>query len=300
MINPWLVEERVALMPVIGKLLAQSLHRADLAEARVRFGRSPQQIALLFWPVQAEARRRSAVFFLHGGGWNSGNPLLYRFVGHFFAGLGFPTLLGGYRLAPLHRFPTQIDDVCAGLGAGLRAFSERGVSVERVIVGGQSAGAQLAGLLAYQRSREGTCALRQEQLGGYFSISGPLSFADCTQPALRKMISDLMGKRGDWKAADPIGFLRGDERTPAFLMHGDRDPLVDLENTLAFARRLARARSCPLALHLVRGGHHADLVELFVSDQPARWALEKWLIDCDNLAKVGVKSVEFENKPSRG
>ena len=289
MINPWVVEERVALLPTIGKLVAQSFPKPDLVEEKIRYGPDPQQIALLVWPGKPELRRRSAVLFLHGGGWNSGNPLLFRFVGHFFAGLGYPTLLGGYRLAPNFIFPTQMEDVYSGLDAGLQSLEQHGVGVDRVIVGGQSAGAQLAALLVYDRDKAGRpAALQGESIAGFYSISGPLSFADCTQPELLKMIADFVGEGIDWKTADPIRFIRGDEKQPALLIHGDRDPLVDLANTRVFADRLAESCANPVEVFLVRGGHHADLVALFVNDLPITQVLEKWLARCDDLGPVKV------------
>jgi acetyl esterase/lipase len=282
MINPWLVEERVALLPTIGKLLAKSFPKPDLAEEKISFGPDPKQVMLLVWPTRPELRRRSAVLFLHGGGWYSGNPLLFRFVGHFFAGLGYPTLLGGYRLAPNFTFPTQMEDVYSGLNAGLLALADHGVSVEQVIAGGQSAGAQLAALLVYDRYHAARMsALQGKSIAGFYSISGPLSFSDCSQPELLKMIADLMGEGVDWRAADPIQFIRGDEKVPALLIHGDRDPLVDMANTRAFAARLAESCSNPVEVFLVRGGHHADLVALFVNDLPITQVLEKWLARCD-------------------
>lgn len=282
MINSWVVEERVALLPTIGKLVAKSLPKPDLAEEKVSFGPDFQQVMLLVWPTLPELRRRSAVLFLHGGGWYSGNPLLYRFVGHFFAGLGYPTLLGGYRLAPNNKFPIQMDDVYSGLKAGLLALGDNGINVEQLIVGGQSAGAQLAALLVYDRYHAARIsALQGKLIAGFYSISGPLSFADCNQPELLNMILDLMGDGVDWNAADPIQFIQGDEKVPALLIHGDRDPLVDMANTRAFANRLGENHSSPVELFVVHGGHHADLAALFVNELPITQVLEKWLARCD-------------------
>ncbi|MCL4560204.1 MAG: alpha/beta hydrolase [Chloroflexi bacterium] len=300
MVNPWVVEERVALVPVIGKAVAESLPHPGLMEARIRYGPHPQQTILLFWPSKPKGRRRSAVLFLHGGGWSWGSPHLFRFVGHFFAELGFPTVLGGYRLVPGFRYPAQVDDVCAGLEAGLQVFAGRGVRVEQVIAGGQSAGAQLAALLVYERSRRGWGDFHQELFGGFYSISGPLSFDDCSQPALQKMISDFTENPINREAADPIRRLRGDEQVPALLLHGERDPLVDVENTLAFAARLAQNKTCRVEVNLVKEGHHADLAGIFVEDQPAAQILKKWLLRCDRKSPAKVRpldAVRLENRP---
>ena len=279
-IHPWFVEDRVSLAPVLGKLVMHSLHRPDIKELLIPFGAHPQQKALLLWPSQAAARRRTLIYFIHGGGWSSGGPQLFRFIGHFFVELGFPTLLGGYRLAPEYRHPAQVEDCQAGWVAGLNALARRGIAVNRLILGGQSAGAQLAALLAFDRSRWQAKGLAR---GGYFSISGPISFDECVQPDLSRMIAGYIGSddRQDWEAANPIRFLRSDETMPVLLIHGDSDPLVDAANVIAFARQLVLSPACPVELDLVPGGHHADLASIFVSDLPARKKFENWLLTWD-------------------
>jgi acetyl esterase/lipase len=285
--NYWLVEERVALVPVIGKVVKASLPQADLLEEKIRFGSHFQQVAMCCWPSDPEERKRTAVLFIHGGGWYSGSPLLYRFVGHFFASRGYPTLLGGYRLAPEFHFPVQFDDVRQGLEAGLEALAQEGVSVDQVVVGGQSAGGHLAALLAYAWGLERPSI----PLGGFFSISGPVSFADCSQPKLRHMIADMMGEQTNWSAADPIQWIRGDEKVPALLIHGDRDPLVDAANTLAFAEKLSRSGTCKVKTRLVHGGHHADLAGLFVEDLPITRVLIRWLEMRDRIKATATEKI---------
>jgi len=81
-----------------------------------------------------------------------GDPLQYRFIGRFFAQLGYLTILGGYRLAPKHQFPAQLDDVCVGLKAGLAQLTSDGISVNQLVLGGHSAGAPLASLMTYNPS----------------------------------------------------------------------------------------------------------------------------------------------------
>jgi len=277
-IHPWFLEDRISLVPVLGKLVVRSLQRMDVKEAAVPFGAHPQQKALLFWPARVQDRRRALVYFIHGGGWQSGNPQLFRFIANFFVDLGFPVLLAGYRLAPEAIYPTQVDDCQAGLSAGLRVLSRQSIGVDKIILGGQSAGAELSALLVYDRSRR----LPENRLpyAGYFSISGPISFEDCRQPDLRKMIAGYMGSdaSADWAPANPINYLRNNETVPVMLIHGDQDPLVDVENVYTFLKALLRSPSCPVELRLVPGGHHADLAALFVNDLPVRKHFESWLL----------------------
>ncbi len=279
--NSWESEERAALVPVLGKLAVKSLPRTDFHEEKIRFGPHAQQYLMLFRPNEAYQERHTAIFFLHGGGWHSGSPALYHFAGHYFAGLGFPTILGGYRLAPAFTYPAQLYDVWDGLQAGLDALTAHGAQVERVIAGGISAGAHLAALLVYDRGQGGRSAPAPRLFSGFFSISGPLDFSACSSDDIQKMIADFIGEPANRDAADPIRVLHGDETVPALFIHGKRDPLVDVQNTLSFAARLKQSQTCPVEVHLVEGGHHADLAALFVDDLPVNQAFERWLNRCD-------------------
>ncbi len=277
----WIIEERLHLMPVLGKLLARSIPPPDLVDEKIQYGPHPQQYVMLFRPQNPRPERRSAVFFLHGGGWSSGSPRLYSFVGHFFARLGYPTVLGGYRLAPEFHFPVQMEDVRLGLEAGAGALEAEGITPDGFFAGGISAGAHLASLLAYDPAHTGRQKMIQEALRGVFLISGPLNFSVCTNPSLQEMIDGLLGGATNRAAADPIQLLRGGERTPALLIHGDSDPLVDVENTITFSNQLARGLTCPVEVHLVEGGHHADLAALFLSNLSVTQTLIRWLEQYD-------------------
>ncbi|MDD5369450.1 MAG: alpha/beta hydrolase [Anaerolineaceae bacterium] len=285
----WLIEERLALVPEIGKFVRASLPKPDLVEERVQYGEHPNQYNLLFWPENPELRRLTSMFFLHGGGWSSGSPALYRFIGHFFARLGYPTILGGYRLAPEFQYPVQLDDVYASLTAGLSVLHSLGLGAQRVIAGGISAGGHLASLLVYDRDAAGRNLLAGDLFAGVLSISGPLSFATCTNPSLLEMIDDFVGSQANSDRADAIQSIRGDERIPALLIHGDRDPLVDMENSLAFASRLAHSGTCPVEMHLAHGWHHADLAAMFLRKLPETQILKDWLANLGEKVNHEVK-----------
>jgi epsilon-lactone hydrolase len=94
-----------------------------------------------------------AVLYIHGGGFVTGSPRTYRAItGRLAAGLGATVHAIDYRLAPEHPFPAALDDVIAAYGALL----ERGVSLGRVAIAGDSAGGNLTLAGAIELARRGT------------------------------------------------------------------------------------------------------------------------------------------------
>jgi acetyl esterase/lipase len=283
-ISPWSLEDDAAVISLFGKVVAESIHRPGIKEEEIRYGHHLQQRILLYWPEKPEQRRRTAVVFIHGGGWNTGSPLLFRFVGIFFASLGYPAILCGYRLAPLFHFPTQIRDVRSGVEAGLKYFEKNEIEVQQIVAGGHSAGAQLSALLVFDQKPLRLELLRKEHYAGYYSISGPINFSVCTQSDIHGMIKGLIGRKGDWAKADPIHLIRDGEHPPVMLIHGDRDHLVDIENTLTFASALREHSTSPVEVQIFQGAHHADLVQIFLEDSPVARAFKDWLVLCDQNA----------------
>jgi acetyl esterase/lipase len=102
--------------------------------------------ARLYRPVAGAC---PVLLFLHGGGLVAGNldthdSLCRRLA---LAG-GFAVASLDYRLAPDHRFPAALDDARAALRALAADGDGLGLDATRLAIGGDSAGALLAALLA--------------------------------------------------------------------------------------------------------------------------------------------------------
>lgn len=92
---------------------------------------------------------------VHGGGFTSGSCITHReLAARLSAACGLRGLLVGYRLAPEHRFPAAIDDV----SAVYRELIAGGMRAGQIVVGGDSAGAQIA-VAAMLAARDQSLAL---------------------------------------------------------------------------------------------------------------------------------------------
>ncbi|MFF0815449.1 alpha/beta hydrolase [Rhodococcus sp. NPDC003318] len=86
--------------------------------------------------------RRTAVLYLHGGGYTLGSPATHRSVAaHLARETGAVVYVLDYRLAPENPYPAALDDAVAGY---LQLLTEFGFTADRVAIAGDSAGGGLA------------------------------------------------------------------------------------------------------------------------------------------------------------
>jgi acetyl esterase len=197
------------------------------------------------------------VLYLHGGGWAFGSARSVRKVGMTFAANGIVAVLLNYRLAPEHPFPAALDDISTTIQwLGIHA-SAYGGETERLAIGGDSSGANLALAAAIR----GPDDLRQRLsalllLYGVYDLAGALERAH-HHPGLVAQVRNYIGER---PISDPLVsplFARFPSLPPCFLLEGGADAFVSGE-AAALAKALAAA-GVGHALRIVPDMPHAFL-----------------------------------------
>jgi len=109
----------------------------------------------IYAPVREESL--PALLYMHGGGWVVGDIDSHDSVCRALAGrAGCMVLSLDYRMAPEHRFPAAIDDSWAGLVWLHENAAAIGADPDRLAVGGDSSGGNLAAVVArWARERGG-------------------------------------------------------------------------------------------------------------------------------------------------
>ena len=95
----------------------------------------------------ANAKTLPVVFWIHGGGWEKGSKTDVRLKPQWFMDQGFVFVSTNYRLLPEVDMGTLTRDVAKAFGWMEKHIAEYGGDPRRVLVGGHSAGAQLAALI---------------------------------------------------------------------------------------------------------------------------------------------------------
>jgi len=210
---------------------------------------APAAYVNIYTPEGGAGRPRPVILWIHGGGFISSSPQTVADYAIMLAHAGYTVASLGYSLAPGGRYPVPIRQGNAALRY-LRADAARfGGDPARIVLGGDSAGAQIAGELAavqtdpaLARSAGLTAALPPGVLRGtvlFCGIYDLRTVGGTGFPALRTYLWAYTGFR-DWTSYPAIDqlstVLHVTGNFPAtFLSVGDADPFQSQAIELASA-----------------------------------------------------------------
>lgn len=203
------------------------------------------------------------LLFMHGGGWVLGDLASHDSVCRRLANVsGGCVVAVDYRLAPEHPFPAPVEDAAAALAWVAGNAAALGIDPRRIAVGGDSAGGNLAAVLALM-GRDGAVPASVFQLLFYpvTDIAAEAPSYATTRPdmpltaASMRYFIDLYCpaiSRTDWRASPArAASLAG--LPPALVVTCGHDPLCD--EAYAYAAALEAAGARVTTLHLADHAH---------------------------------------------
>lgn len=124
-----------------------SVAHAQSTQSNIRYtdGSNSRHVLDIYAP--ANAKNLPVVFWIHGGGWSSGDKTEVKTKPQWFMDKGFVFVSTNYRLLPEVDMETLTRDIAKAFGWTSKHVAEFGGDPKRVLVGGHSAGAQLAALI---------------------------------------------------------------------------------------------------------------------------------------------------------
>lgn len=142
---------------------------------------------------------RTALFYIHGGGWRGSSRDLYHEHMQHFSRKGYLCASAGYRLVPTVQLPEQMADVRDGYSLFNRYIEENRLTIDQIILIGSSAGAHLASMLAVTESgwlEEGLAPrMDWRRPAACVSVCGPgtLERWDNMNVDIKRAIEELLG-----------------------------------------------------------------------------------------------------------
>jgi len=279
----WQLEDYITTLLLIIRAKFKNWKLADSLELEKYYYGDNKKQYLLWYNSQAKIKRNNIIFFIHGGGWNKGNPYFFKFIADFFTKLGFITVMPSYRLAPDYQYPDQEIDVFKALNKTQKIIDDLNLR-KNIIIVGQSAGAQLGALVLLNQKLQKEYKINNEFLNGFLSISGPLDLSrPCRTIRAEKYLYGFVPTAQKRKTANPLNYIQTDFKTPTFCLHGAKDPLVPKAHSIDFIKEIKVKTQAAAKLKIYKNKHHSDLTELFFEKGPANQAVKEWLLDIDNL-----------------
>jgi acetyl esterase/lipase len=208
------------------------------------------------------------LIWLHGGGWRQGDRKDYHKAMLDLARLGYAGASVEYRLAPAHKFPTQLNDIRAALAFLRQNAGKYELDANRIAVTGGSAGGHLSlmlGLAPGITERTSSC------IRAIVDVSGPTDFRSWTigkeaDDLLHKSVGvDLNGLLADFIGTSdrqdrrmlevsPITYVRK-ESPPVLILHGTGDSWVPFQQAQALRDAMQKA-GAPVKLVAFEGASH--------------------------------------------
>lgn len=139
--------------------------RSDVAGVTANDGTLPGPGGDIAYRLYAPRHDRAPVpgfVFFHGGGMVAGSIETHDQVAAALAdATGCRLISVDYRLAPEHKFPAAVEDAIAATDFIARNAAAFGIDAERLVVGGDSAGATLAAVVCQHALRHGPAIVAQ-------------------------------------------------------------------------------------------------------------------------------------------
>jgi acetyl esterase/lipase len=231
----------------------------DIDFQKVRYGERSRQVVHVLRPATAGTLEQTVVF-VHGGGWGTGFPALYRLVAAPFLERGMNVAVVGYRTYP--------DAVCAGQVKDLRTAVEHlrrrfPGAMDDVTLIGHSSGAHVSMMALLG----GLSVDRFVGVSGVYDIPDHYRY-EATRGVER--ISPLAPACSDggltlsgWRRFSPTQLLTELETVwlpPMLICHGMLDSTVPYTSSAHFVEALQQTREAKADLSVLNDVEHAETV----------------------------------------
>ncbi len=247
---------------------------------KIAYGKHPKQYYNYYPALEGGKKKNTIIVYLHGGGWCLGSPNQHRYLAHFLQQEGYTLVFPAYRLAPEFDYKDLQEDVNNALLHTLDFVKKQGIDHPQIILGGTSAGGNLACLLAYDENRWANLGLDRSILKGAFSIVGAINTAEMEQTfTLLDYTGPADGK--SYTLANPVTWISPQDTFPFLCLHGKKDGLVSYAAVEKFCTKLEQTVPNVLNFKAYENATHIELGAAWYYNKNANFGqdtvLTNWL-----------------------
>jgi len=135
----------------------------------------------VFYPKEKTGRKRTAIIFIHGGGWRSGNKAMHTPLLQELAALGYVCITPEYRLSTEALFPAAVHDIKTVIRWVRQHTKNYDIDVNKIVAAGHSAGGELAAFMGAtngmpQFEGDGCYKKKSSIVNAVIDLDGTLAF----------------------------------------------------------------------------------------------------------------------------
>jgi acetyl esterase len=186
----------------------------------------------VFLPAPQSARRQG-ILLVHGGGWRSGNKSNFYSMANLLAQRGYVVLIPEFRLSAEAAYPAGLLDINDAIVWAKGRADEFGFDTDKLAIGGESSGGQMAALIAYSSGLNtfksvpgldtGVNAL--VDLDGVLDFTAPLALQYEDAAGDKSMAALWLGgsfktAEKNWRDASPARYA-GADSPPSLIVSGE-------------------------------------------------------------------------------
>ena len=244
----------------------------------VAYGPRPEQRLDIWLPADTALKALPVFINIHGGGWTHGYKEMM--------GLNAPAIVAfpavyiavEYRLAPAARHPAQVEDAALALAWTFRNIARYGGDPSRIHIGGHSAGAHMASLVALRPAlRRGLPDDVVKSCFPYCGIYDLRAMHVYGQPEAISPDSWLLSKPEDAAEASPIVWAAANT-TPFFVVWAENDPQLVRAEAPAFIAALQEGHGRVDGLMFPLFDHFWTHIDQQRPDNPWTQTLRAWML----------------------
>ncbi|MEE9242811.1 MAG: alpha/beta hydrolase [Mycobacterium sp.] len=276
-----------------GPLRMLRIYRDYTHDADISYGEYGSANHLDIWrrPDLDRDGKAPVLFQIPGGAWTTGNKRgqAHPLMSHL-AELGWICVAVNYRHSPRNTWPDHLVDVKRALAWVKAHIGEYGGDPDFIAITGGSAGGHLSSLAAltpndpqFQPGFE-EADTRVQAVVPFYGVYDFTRVEDAMHPMMLPLLERMVVKQphstnlDSYIAASPVTYASA-EAPPFFLLHGQNDSLVPVEQARGFVERLRQVSAKPIVyaelpftqhafdiLGSVRAAHAAVAVEQFLAE----------------------------------
>lgn len=232
---------------------------------------------LIHYPIdEPEKERSEVVVYIHGGGWQFGNPEMFRPNAKLLKQKNYSSFFLSHRRVPKYNVLDMKEDIKEGMKLVREILVEMGKEDKKIILGGVSSGANLAALFYFDQEIRMKAGFSKNHFAGLMLLAAPLNIGKMWPSPTVKWLAGSRNK-DMFSAASPINYIEKQEELPILIVHPEKDGMVPLKGTLSFMEKAKQLGFRQLEFHILPEMTHMDAASWCFKEHICHRIVVSWL-----------------------